>query len=60
MAFRMAGPFPNPPVQLVDSDGRARLPDFGFVVQVGQARAQYHGIDPRADVQFPGILKSPR
>jgi TonB family protein len=59
-AFRIAGPFPHPPEQLIDGDGRARLPDFGFVVQIGQAKAQFMGIDPRSDVQFPGILKSPR
>lgn len=58
-AFEMAGPFPNPPEQLVDPDGRAFLPSFGFTVQVGQARAPYYGVDPRAGVQFPGILKSP-
>ncbi len=59
-AFEMAGPFPNPPQQLIDPDGRVQLPHFGFVVQVGQARANYYGVDPRAGVQFPGILKSPR
>jgi hypothetical protein len=57
-AFEMAGPFPNPPEQLVDDDGLVYLPDFGFVVQVGQARAAYQGVDPRAGVQFPGILKT--
>ena len=59
-AFKMAGPFPNPPEQLISPDGRVYLPDFGFVVQIGHAQAQYHGVDPRAGVQFPGILKSPR
>jgi hypothetical protein len=29
-------------------------------VQVGQAQANYQGIDPRSGVQFPGILKAPR
>ncbi len=59
-AFRIAGPYPEPPKGLVDADGRARIPDFGFTVQVGQAQANYQGIDPRSGVQFPGILKAPR
>lgn len=59
-AFRIAGPFPNPPAQLVSRDGRVYLPEFDFTVQVSNARLQYQGIDPRAGVQFPGILKSPR
>ncbi|MCB9676863.1 MAG: energy transducer TonB [Alphaproteobacteria bacterium] len=59
-AFKLAGPFPNPPEGLVAKDGRVYLPDFGFDVQLGTARMQYQGIDPRAGVQFPGILKSPR
>ena len=57
-AFEMAGPFPNPPEQLVGPDGQVHLPDFGFTVQVGQARNTYQGVDPRAGVQFPGILKT--
>jgi TonB family protein len=59
-AFKIAGPFPAPPDGLVDPDGVARLPKFGFTVNIGQARASYQGIDPRAGVQFPGILKAPR
>lgn len=59
-AFRVASPFPNPPEQLISRDGRVYLPDFDFTVQFGQARMQYQGVDPRAGVQFPGILKSPR
>ncbi len=59
-AFRIAGPYPAPPQGLVDPDGIARLPTFSFTVNIGQARASYQGIDPRAGVQFPGILKSPR
>jgi hypothetical protein len=57
-AFRLAGPFPNPPEQLIGADGRAYLPDFGFTVEVGQARSPYMGVDPRSGVQFPGILKA--
>ena len=59
-AFKIAGPFPPPPEQLVDGQGRARIPDFAFTLQLGQAKAAYEGIDPRSGVQFPGILKAPR
>lgn len=59
-AFRTAGPFPPPPQGLVAQNGLAYLDHMGFEVRVGAARAQYQGIDPRAGVQFPGILKSPR
>ena len=59
-AFRVAGPFPNPPEGLIEDDGRVYLPNMAFMVNIGTARAQYQGIDPRAGVQFPGILKSPR
>jgi len=59
-AFKIAGPYPEPPEGLVDPDGRARLSDMGFTVEVGQANSAYQGIDPRSGVQFPGILKSPR
>jgi len=57
-AFRIAGPFPNPPESLVSDDGRVYLPDFGFTLEVGHARAPFHGVDPRQDVRFPGILKA--
>jgi outer membrane biosynthesis protein TonB len=59
-AFKLAGPFPNPPEGLIAKDGRVYLPDMGFTVTLGQAHNQYQGIDPRAGVQFPGILKAPR
>jgi hypothetical protein len=59
-AFRLASPFDNPPAGLVQKDGRVYLPDFDFTVQLSAAKMQYQGIDPRAGVQFPGILKSPR
>lgn len=58
-AFKIAGPFPNPPQQLIAKDGRVYLPDFNFTVEVGQARSRYSGVDPRQGVRFPGILKSP-
>ena len=57
-AFQAAGPFPNPPEQLIAKDGRVYLDDLGFTVQVGQAMAPTTGVDPRAGVQFPGILKA--
>ena len=59
-AFKLAGPFPHPPEGLISKDGRVYLPEMGFDVKLGTARAHYQGIDPRAGVQFPGILKSPR
>ena len=59
-AFRLAGPFPNPPAGLIAADGRVYLPDMDFTVQFRMGRSRYQGIDPRAGVQFPGILKSPR
>ena len=59
-AFKIAGPYPEPPEGLIDGDGRARISDFGFTVEIGQANSAYQGIDPRSGVQFPGILKSPR
>ena len=59
-AFRIAGPFPNPPEQLVARDGRVYLPDFSWTVEVGHARAPFTGIDPRQDVRYPGILKATR
>jgi TonB family protein len=59
-AYRLAGPFPNPPAGLIEKDGRVYLPDMSWTVRVGTASMRYEGIDPRAGVQFPGILKSPR
>lgn len=59
-AFRVAGPYPNPPAGLISADGRVYLPDMGFTVQLGVAQMHYEGVDPRAGVMFPGILKSPR
>lgn len=59
-AFKVAGPFPNPPEQLIARDGRVYLPDFRFDLDVGRASLPYQGIDPRAGVQFPGIMRAPR
>jgi hypothetical protein len=57
-AFRIAGPFPNPPEGLIAKDGRVYMGDMSFTVDVGHAQATYMGVDPRAGVQFPGILKA--
>lgn len=59
-AFRVAGPYPNPPAGLIEPDGFVYLPDMGFTVKLGIAETRYDGVDPRAGVQFPGLLKSPR
>lgn len=58
-AFRIAAPFPNPPAQLIQRDGRVYLDNFEFTVNLGQATMRYSGVDPRAGVQFPGILTAP-
>jgi TonB family protein len=59
-AFQMASPFPEPPAALVESDGKVYLPVFGFELDVSPGRESYDGIDPRAGVRFPGILKASR
>lgn len=59
-AFRTASPFPTPPEQLVASDGRVYLGRGAFEVGVGHAEMRFQGVDPRAGVQFPGILNAPR
>jgi len=59
-AFRIAGPFPNPPPQLIEKDGRVYLSKMGFTVPVGRSRPTYEGVDPRAGVRFPGLLNSPQ
>jgi len=33
---------------------------FGFVITIGTARAELSGIDPRQNVQFPGLQTVPR
>lgn len=39
-AFKLAGPFPNPPAEMIAEDGRVHLPDFDFTVRIGQAQVQ--------------------
>ena len=58
-AFVLAGPYPEPPELLV-KDNVVDLPDFGFTLKVSGPKMNYGGIDPRAGVRFPGILKAPR
>jgi hypothetical protein len=59
-AYNLAGPFPNPPAGLIASDGRIYLPDMSWTVSIGTGQLRYQGVDPRAGVRFPGLLKSPR
>lgn len=59
-AFRVAGPFPNPPPELIAKDGRIYLTGMHFTVEMGRARAVFEGVDPRAGVRFPGLLNAPQ
>lgn len=59
-AFHIAGPYPEPPLQLISEDSLVHLPSFGFEVEVGSGRSHYDGVDPRAGVRYPGILKAAR
>ena len=59
-AFHLAAPFPPPPTLLVEDNGLVQLPVFGFELKVGSGQQRYEGIDPRAGVRFPGILKASR
>ncbi len=59
-AFRLAAPFPEPPEQGLNGAGKFPIPDFGFVITMGAARAEMSGIDPRQNVQFPGLQTFPR
>jgi len=56
-AYRVAGPFPNPPDGLVDSDGRVRLPTSAWTVTFGTAGNALPAVDPRSGVQFPGLYQ---
>jgi len=57
-AFHLAAPFPQPPEGAVDRDGFVHMNEFGFVVMIGSAQAEMNGIDPRQNVQFPGLQTS--
>ena len=54
-AFELAAPFPDPPEGLVEADGFVHMRKFGFVITMGTAQADMSGIDPRMNVQFPGL-----
>ena len=59
-AFMLAAPFPEPPDGAVEPDGYVHMERFGFVITIGAARAELSGIDPRQNVQFPGLQTVPR
>lgn len=59
-AFALAAPFPEPPKGAVEADGFVHMDGFGFVIMIGAARAELTGIDPRQNVQFPGLETVPR
>jgi hypothetical protein len=56
-AFYLAAPFPEPPEPLVDN-GRVLLPYFSFTLNLSPRRTEYSGVDPRAGVRYPGLLKN--
>ena len=59
-AFQLASPFPEPPEGAVEDDGFVHIRDFGFAITISPARAELSGIDPRQNVQFPGLQTVPR
>jgi len=59
-AFALAAPFPDPPEAAAEADGYIHIRDFYFTIQLSGARAEMSGIDPRSQVQFPGLQTSPR
>ena len=59
-AFDLAAPFPDPPEGAAESDGFIHIRDFHFVIQITAARAELSGIDPRSQIQFPGLQTVPR
>ncbi len=54
-AFALAAPFPEPPVAGLNESGAFNIPAFGITIMMGSARAEMSGIDPRSNVQFPGL-----
>jgi len=59
-AFVLAAPFPAPPPGALEPDGNVHMDHFGFVITIGAARVEMTGIDPRQNVQFPGLQTVPR
>ena len=56
-AFHLAAPFPEPPELLVENN-KVLLPHFVYELNVQRGAPSYQGIDPRANVRFPGMLKT--
>ena len=59
-AFYATETLPRPPDSLLKGKDELRLPDFIFQVNLSAPQQQYSGVDPRSNVQFPGMLKIPR
>ncbi|MEE2830054.1 MAG: TonB C-terminal domain-containing protein, partial [Myxococcota bacterium] len=59
-AFELAAPFPEPPDGAVEPDDFVHMDKFSFVITVGSAQAEMTGIDPRQNIQFPGLQTVPR
>ncbi len=59
-AFELAAPFPDPPEGAAAADGFIHIRDFHFVISITAARAELSGIDPRSQIQFPGLQTVPR
>ena len=59
-AFELAAPFPDPPDAAIEADGFIHIRNFHFTIQLTAARAEMSGIDPRSQVQFPGLQTAPR
>ncbi|MCO4772118.1 MAG: TonB family protein [Deltaproteobacteria bacterium] len=59
-AFALAAPFPDPPEGAASADGYIHIEDFVFTIQITAARAEMSGIDPRSQIQFPGLQTTPR
>lgn len=59
-AFNSTEPLPRPPESLLKGKDELRLPDFIFQVNLSTGQQQYSGVDPRSNLQFPGMQKIPR
>jgi len=59
-AFRLAAPFPDPPAEAAEDDGMIHIRNFGFAIPIVVERTEMSGIDPRSNVQFPGLITAPR
>jgi outer membrane biosynthesis protein TonB len=59
-AFALAAPFPEPPEAAADDDGYIHIRNFGFAIPIVVERTRMSGIDPRSNIQFPGLITAPR